>query len=103
MDSIDIEVLKSARDWMAAGHQVTLATIVRTWGSAPRPVGALLVVRDDGLVSGSVSGGGVEDDLIEKVKAKGLAEGGDAQKPAIVTYGITNEDASRWGLPCGGT
>jgi xanthine dehydrogenase accessory factor len=99
MDSVDIEVLKSAQAWMAAGHRVTLATIVRTWGSAPRPVGALLVVRDDGLVSGSVSGGCVEDDLIEKVKLKNLAR----DKPAVVTYGVTNEEATRWGLPCGGT
>jgi xanthine dehydrogenase accessory factor len=72
---------------------------VRTWGSAPRPVGALLVIRDDGLVSGSVSGGCVEDDLIEKVKSGGLAR----DKPAIMTYGVTNEEATRWGLPCGGT
>ncbi len=99
MDSVDIEVLRSAKAWMAAGHRVTLATIVRTWGSAPRPVGALLVIRDDGLVSGSVSGGCVEDDLIEKVKAKGLAK----DKPAVTTYGVTNEEATRWGLPCGGT
>jgi xanthine dehydrogenase accessory factor len=99
MDSVDIEVLKSAQAWMAAGHRVTLATIVKTWGSAPRPVGALLVIRDDGLVSGSVSGGCVEDDLIEKVKAGGLAK----DKPAVTTYGVTNEEANRWGLPCGGT
>jgi len=99
MDSVDIEVLKSAQSWMAAGHHVTLATIVRTWGSAPRPVGALLVIRDDGLVSGSVSGGCVEDDLIEKVKVNKVAR----DKPAVVTYGVTNEEATRWGLPCGGT
>ncbi|MBS0336915.1 MAG: XdhC family protein [Proteobacteria bacterium] len=99
MDSVDIEVLKSAQAWMAAGHRVTLATIVKTWGSAPRPVGALLVIRDDGLVSGSVSGGCVEDDLIEKVKSGGLAR----DKPAVTTYGVTNEEANRWGLPCGGT
>ncbi len=99
MDSVDIEVLRSAQSWMAAGHRVTLATIVKTWGSAPRPVGALLVVRDDGLVSGSVSGGCIEDDLIEKVKVNELAK----DKPAIVTYGVTNEEATRWGLPCGGT
>ena len=99
MDSVDIEVLRSAQAWMAAGHHVTLATIVKTWGSAPRPVGALLVIRDDGLVSGSVSGGCVEDDLIEKVKAQGMAK----DKPAITTYGVTNEEATRWGLPCGGT
>jgi len=99
MDSVDIEVLRSAQAWMAAGHRVTLATIVKTWGSAPRPVGALLVIRDDGLVSGSVSGGCVEDDLIEKVKGGGLAK----DKPAVTTYGVTNEEANRWGLPCGGT
>lgn len=99
MDSVDIEVLRSAQKWMADGHRVTLATIVKTWGSAPRPVGALLVIRDDGLVSGSVSGGCVEDDLIEKVKAGGLAK----DKPAVTTYGVTNEEANRWGLPCGGT
>jgi xanthine dehydrogenase accessory factor len=99
MDSVDIEVLKSAQAWMAEGHRVTLATVVRTWGSAPRPVGALLVIRDDGLVSGSVSGGCVEDDLIEKVKLKDLAR----DKPAVATYGVTNEEATRWGLPCGGT
>ena len=99
MDSVDIEVLRSAQAWMAAGHRVTLATIVKTWGSAPRPVGALLVIREDGLVSGSVSGGCVEDDLIEKVKSGGVAK----DKPAVTTYGITNEEANRWGLPCGGT
>ncbi len=99
MDSVDIEVLKSAQAWMAEGHRVTLATVVRTWGSAPRPIGALLVVRDDGLVSGSVSGGCVEDDLIEKVKLQDLAK----DKPAVATYGVTNEEATRWGLPCGGT
>ncbi len=99
MDSVDIEVLRSAQAWMAEGHHVTLATIVKTWGSAPRPVGALLVIRDDGLVSGSVSGGCIEDDLIEKVKVGGLAK----DKPAVTTYGVTNEEATRWGLPCGGT
>lgn len=99
MDSVDIEVLKSAQAWMKSGHHVTLATVVKTWGSAPRPVGALLVIREDGLVSGSVSGGCVEDDLIEKVKAHRLAR----DKPAVVTYGVTNEEATRWGLPCGGT
>jgi xanthine dehydrogenase accessory factor len=62
-------------------------------------VGALVAIRDDGQVSGSVSGGCVEDDLIEKVRAKAIADG----KPSLVTYGVTNEEATRWGLPCGGT
>jgi len=99
MDSVDIEVLRSAEAWRKAGHRVTLGTIVKTWGSAPRPVGALVVVRDDGQVVGSVSGGCVEDDLIEKVREKKLA----ADLPQVVTYGVTNEEATRWGLPCGGT
>ncbi len=99
MDSVDIEVLRSAEAWRSAGHRVTLGTIVKTWGSAPRPVGAMVAIRDDGQVTGSVSGGCVEDDLIEKVRARALA----ADKPQLVTYGVTNEDATRWGLPCGGT
>jgi xanthine dehydrogenase accessory factor len=99
MDSVDIEVLKSAIDWVDSGHRVTVGTIVKTWGSAPRPVGSMVAVRDDGRVSGSVSGGCVEDDLIDKVKAQAVAKA----KPQLVTYGITNEEATRWGLPCGGT
>src|SRR5258706_8501662 len=99
MDSVDIEVLRSAECWRRAGHRVTFGTIVRTWGSAPRPVGALVVIRDDGQVVGSVSGGCVEDDLIDKVRAGGVAK----DKPQLITYGVTNEEATRWGLPCGGT
>jgi xanthine dehydrogenase accessory factor len=99
MDSVDIEVLRSAEDWRKSGHRATLGTIVKTWGSAPRPVGALVAIRDDGQISGSVSGGCVEDDLVEKVRARAVA----ADRPQLMTYGVTNEDATRWGLPCGGT
>lgn len=99
MDSVDIEVLRSAEAWRKAGHRVTLGTIVKTWGSAPRPVGAMVAIRDDGQVSGSVSGGCVEDDLVDKVKAKLVSW----TRPEIFTYGVTNEEATRWGLPCGGT
>ncbi|MSQ20972.1 MAG: XdhC family protein [Betaproteobacteria bacterium] len=99
MDSVDLEVVKSAVNWVAAGHAVTLVTIVKTWGSAPRPVGAMTVIRDDGHVMGSVSGGCVEDDLIDKVKAKQIA----ATKPEEAVYGVTTEQATRYGLPCGGT
>ena len=99
MDSVDIEVLRSAEAWRKEGRRVTLGTIVKTWGSAPRPVGAMVVIRDDGQVIGSVSGGCVEDDLIEKVRERALA----AELPQLVTYGVTNEEATRWGLPCGGT
>jgi xanthine dehydrogenase accessory factor len=99
MDSVDIEVLRSLEDWRKAGRRATLGTIVKTWGSAPRPVGALVAIRDDGQIAGSVSGGCVEDDLVEKVRAKAVA----AERPELMTYGVTNEEATRWGLPCGGT
>jgi len=99
MDSVDLEVIKAAVNWTEAGHGATLGTVTRTWGSAPRPVGAMLVIRDDGHVMGSVSGGCVEDDLIDKVKRHQLAAG----KPEVTTYGVSDEEAKRWGLPCGGT
>src|SRR6266850_6285764 len=99
MDSVDIEVLRTAEAWRKQGRPVALGTIVKTWGSAPRPVGAMVAIRDDGQVVGSVSGGCVEDDLIDKVKSRALA----ARLPQLVTYGVTNEEATRWGLPCGGT
>src|SRR5436189_3763647 len=99
MDSVDIEVLRTAEEWRKQGHRAALGTIVKTWGSAPRPVGAMVAIRDDGQIVGSVSGGCVEDDLVDKVKERLAA----AKKPELLTYGITNEDATRWGLPCGGT
>jgi xanthine dehydrogenase accessory factor len=99
MDSVDIEVLRTAEAWRKSGHRAALGTIVKTWGSAPRPVGAMVAIRDDGQIVGSVSGGCVEDDLVDKVRAR-LAS---AARPELITYGVTNEEATRWGLPCGGT
>jgi xanthine dehydrogenase accessory factor len=99
MDSVDIEVLRTAQKWRGEGHRAALGTIVKTWGSAPRPVGAMVAVREDGQIVGSVSGGCVEDDLIEKVRTKIFAQ----PSPQLITYGVTNEEATRWGLPCGGT
>lgn len=98
MDSVDLQVLKSCAGWLADGHGVILATVTETWGSSPRPPGAMLAVRADGLVAGSVSGGCVEDDLIDKVRSCSLA----AEKPEVTIYGISKEDAQRFGLPCGG-
>jgi xanthine dehydrogenase accessory factor len=97
MDSLDLQVLTQARDWFGHGHRVWLVTVIETWGSAPRPPGALLALRDDGSVVGSVSGGCVEDDLIERVRT-----GEKVAAPALVTYGVTKEEAARFGLPCGG-
>jgi xanthine dehydrogenase accessory factor len=99
MDSVDLQVIRTAREWMGSGRRVVLATVIRTWGSAPRPIGALSAIRDDGMVVGSVSGGCVEDDMIARVKAGTLA--GNA--PATTKYGVSAEEAQRFGLPCGGT
>ena len=98
MESLDLRVLGDALAWRHSGRGVTLVTVVETWGSAPRPPGAMLAVRDDGVVSGSVSGGCVEDDLIARIKA-----GERTARPSMIAYGVSKEEAARFGLPCGGT
>ena len=100
MESLDLRVLADVLAWHEAGFKSTLVTVVETWGSAPRPAGALLAVRQDGVVSGSVSGGCVEDDLIARIK---FGETIDANKPSMIAYGVTKDEAARFGLPCGGT
>lgn len=99
MDSIDLEVLKTCELWINSGRQCALVTVTKTWGSSPRPAGATLVIAEDGSVVGSVSGGCIEDDLIERVRNEGIVR----TTPEIVTYGITADEAHRFGLPCGGT
>ena len=98
MNSLDTEVLQDALEWLREGHSVHLATVVQTWGSAPRQAGAMLAIRKDGRVVGSVSGGCIEDDLIAR------AQGGQLpSKPEWARYGVSQEEAARFGLPCGGT
>lgn len=99
MNSMDVEVIRTAMDWMNRGHRVVLGTVVRTWGSSPRPPGSLMVIRDDGQVAGSVSGGCIEDDLIDRVKRGELAP----RLPQSTSYGVSADEAQRFGLPCGGT
>ncbi|HEV6963998.1 MULTISPECIES: XdhC family protein [Roseateles] len=99
MDNLDLGVLRTAAGWRAEGRGVVLGTITRTWGSAPRPVGSLVAVRDDGLIAGSVSGGCIEDDLIAQLRAGSLR----LDRPAPLRYGVGAEEARRFGLPCGGT
>jgi len=98
MNAMDLEVLETARAWLAAGHRATLCTVVKTWGSSPRPPGSMMVLRDDGQITGSVSGGCIEDDLVYRLRH------GDAAfaRPSLTTYGATAEEAQRFGLPCGG-
>lgn len=96
--SDDLErTLEAARSWRRAGHGVALATVVETWGSAPRRVGSHLTVRDDGLFEGSVSGGCVEGDVIANA-AEAIAERGFRR----LDYGVADETAWRVGLACGG-
>lgn len=99
MDSVDLEVLKRSADWIDAGRRVLLVTVVKTWGSSPRPEGAMLAVRDDGHVVGSVSGGCIEDDIIERTRREGM----NVKRCEAVTYGVSADEARRFGLPCGGT
>ena len=99
MNSTDLSVLRSAVEWLQSSQSVAIATVVQTWGSAPRPVGSWLAIRADGQVAGSVSGGCVEDDLIRRVQTEILTR----NTPELVGYGVTQQEAARFGLPCGGT
>jgi xanthine dehydrogenase accessory factor len=97
MHSADLEVIEAAGSWLDQGRRVALATVVRTFGSAPRPVGALLALSDHGHLTGSVSGGCIEADLLERVRTD------FPFRPELVSYGVDTDSARRFGLPCGGT
>jgi len=97
LKSLDSEVLTRAVEWLDSGYKVHLFTVVQTWGSAPRLPGALLAVREDGHLIGSVSGGCVEDDLADKACQHELPN-----MPSVIEYGISSNDAQRFGIPCGG-
>jgi len=90
-------LIARAREWNAAGHRMVLATVVRTWGSSPRRAGSHLLVRDDGLFEGSVSGGCVEGDVV--VAAEDVLASGRAR---LMDFGVADETAWRVGLGCGG-
>jgi xanthine dehydrogenase accessory factor len=95
-----VMVLRTLRDWRAAGRRALLSTVVRTWGSSPRPVGSIMALAEDGAVVGSVSGGCIEDDLIARYSHGQTLPSG---APVLVKYGVTADEAHRFGLPCGGT
>lgn len=97
MKSADLEVLTRAHAWLIEGHNAHLFTVIQTWGSAPRLPGAILALRDDGHIIGSVSGGCIEDDLADKARHQALPT-----TPSIMEYGINNDDAQRFRIPCGG-
>lgn len=91
------EELDNAAAWLAAGRKVALGTVIRTWGSAPRPAGSQIAVRDDGTFQGSVSGGCVEGAVIEAALAA-IADGQSRE----LEFGVSDEQAWSVGLACGG-
>ena len=97
MLSSDSDILNEAEAWKRAGREVALATVVETWGSAPRPVGSHLVIDTDGNFLGSVSGGCVEGDVITEA----MDVIGDG-RPRMLEFGVADETAWRSGLSCGG-
>ncbi len=98
MQNADHQVLSHLQDWVRAGQMAWLCTVVKTWGSSPRPVGSLLACNEAGHVVGSLSGGCIEEDLLEKLHKGELA----AKTPEVLIYGVTAEETERLGLPCGG-
>ena len=96
MQSLDLDVLERARDWVKSGRRAWLLTVAQTFGASPRPPGSLAAIRDDGILVGSVSGGCIEDDLVAR------REEYTGRKPHFAAYGVTAEEARRFGLPCGG-
>ncbi|MFP8834076.1 XdhC family protein [Hydrogenophaga sp. XSHU_21] len=98
MENLDLFVLRTLLDWRRQSRPALLATVVRTWGSSPRPVGSIMALCEGGAVVGSVSGGCIEDDLIHRFR-DALADG----PPQRTRYGVSADEAHRFGLPCGGT
>src|SRR6056297_2656075 len=94
----DYDVLLKAGDWLSEGHEVLLVTVLKTWGSSPRPVGSVMIMSNQGIIHGSVSGGCVEEDLLRRYLDQQLSEA----FPSRVNYGVNRAEASRFGLPCGG-
>jgi xanthine/CO dehydrogenase XdhC/CoxF family maturation factor len=94
----DDDILKAAEAWTQEGRGVALATVVETWGSAPRPVGASLVIDQEGNFLGSVSGGCVEGAVV--AEALEVIENG---QPRMLEFGVADETAWKVGLSCGGT
>jgi xanthine dehydrogenase accessory factor len=98
MENADQQVLSRLTRWIAAGEMCWLCTVVKTWGSSPRPVGSLLCCNSKGEIAGSLSGGCIEEDLLEKLQQGQLA----STEPEVMVYGVTQEETERLGLPCGG-
>lgn len=97
LNAAQFDELATAEIWMKAGREVAIATVVETWGSAPRPVGSHLVIDEDGNFEGSVSGGCVEGAVV--TEAMDVLRSGE---PKMLEFGVADETAWRVGLSCGG-
>lgn len=97
MDVTDGDVMAAAERWRREGRGVALATVLETWGSAPRPVGSRLVIDAEGNFLGSVSGGCVEGAVVGEA-AEVIASG----RPRTLEFGVADETAWQVGLSCGG-
>jgi len=93
----ETDVLATAAQWIGAGRQVALGTVIKTWGSAPRQAGSQIAVRDDGAFVGSVSGGCIEGAVIEEAQSA-MRDG----KVRTLEFGVSDETAWSVGLACGG-
>lgn len=91
------DILDTAAQWLSEGRKVALGTVVKTWGSAPRPAGSQIAVRDDGAFVGSVSGGCVEGAVIEDA-LRAMSDG----KSGHLEFGVSDQQAWDVGLACGG-
>lgn len=98
MDSADLVVFKTLQQWLKDDLTVWLVTVVKTFGSSPRQPGAMLVLREDGVLVGSVSGGCIEGDLVYQAQTGNLP----TQQAKLTVYGVTSDETQRFNLPCGG-
>ena len=97
MVATESDILAKAEEWAKEARGVALATVIETWGSAPRPVGSHLIIDEHGSFLGSVSGGCVEGEVV--TEAMGVIETG---KSRMLEFGVADEAAWRAGLSCGG-
>ncbi len=98
MNSSDVTILNTASEWLTIEDELLLITVASTWGSSPRPVGSMMLLKPDGEFIGSVSGGCIEEDLINKYLEGKLPN----KKVSLLSYGVGQLDAQKFGLPCGG-
>ncbi|PCJ22165.1 MAG: xanthine dehydrogenase [SAR86 cluster bacterium] len=103
MQSSQQQIVSNVQGWLQSQKPVWLCTILKTWGSSPRPIGAMMACTLDGELVGSISGGCIEEDFLQQLVDGSLKSQYDEEaKPFIVKYGVTAEEQARLKLPCGG-